>query len=511
MHTHDLGLFKNRTDSACNRIFILSLIGFTAIHLVILLTTSLDLSSDEALYWEYSKHLDWSYYAKGPGIGVATWISSLIFGDTTFGVRSIAIFCLTAFSVMLYFFVKLAYSAAAALAAFFFVRVTILFVYTGFISTTDPLVIPFWLASLIFAYFAISKNSSKYWALALPFVGLAILAKYTAAILIPGYGAVLLFHRSHQHHLKSWGWWIGCFLFLICIAPILVWNAQHDWANFQHNVGHTIGKPDQIPFQRLPELLAGQLGLIGPLFLPLLCLAIWRGVIRWFKESDPVLALWLSATVPLLLVCIWVSATRSCYANWPLPAYIGGLLLVIHEFNSLNKPRWFNRSLFVNSAITLVLLVSWFLPEILPAKISLPVPIRRMVGWTQLGVEVENFVRSHNPSKNIPFVMATDYMTASSLRFAISPDIQVRLGSFEGRRLSEQDFWQSWSELNGKNALVVQKDENNTLTSAVPAWFEECNQIQIENLPPLNRLAKDFTFLLCKNFTGKEPFISGAW
>lgn len=511
MRTTNLGLFKNKTDSACNKIFFLSLIGFTAAHLLILLTTSLDLVSDEALYWEYSKHLDWSYYAKGPGIGIATWISSLIFGDTTFGVRSIALFCFTIFSAMLYFFVKHAYSAATALAAFLFVRVTILFVYTGLISTTDPLVIPFWIGSLIFAYFAISKNNPKFWVLSLPLVGLAILAKYTAAILIPGYGAVLLFHSSHRAQLKSWGWWIGCLLFLISIAPIFIWNAEHNWVNFQHNVGHTIGKPGQIPFKRFPELFAGQLGLLGPIFFPLLCLAIWNGVRRWFRESDPILALWLSATIPLLLVCVWVSATRSCYANWPLPAYIGGLLLVIHEFNHLNRKNWFRYSLFLNFAVTLVLQVSWFLPEILPENVTLPTPVRRMVGWTKLGNEVERYVRSHNPSANMPFVLATDYMTASSLRFAISPDVQVRLGSFDGRRLAEQDFWQSWSELKGKSALIVQKNETNNLTLAVPSWFEECNLVKIDNLPPPSRLAKDFHFLLCKNFTGKEPSITGAW
>ena len=114
MSTAHLGLFKARTTSSCDKLFYLLLVGFTAVHLFILFTTPLDLISDEAIYWEYSKHLDWSYYAKGPGIGIATWIGSLIFGDTTFGVRSIALFCFTLFSGMLYFFVRQAYSAAGS-------------------------------------------------------------------------------------------------------------------------------------------------------------------------------------------------------------------------------------------------------------------------------------------------------------------------------------------------------------------------------------------------------------
>jgi len=511
MNMPNLGLFKERSESSCDKIFYLSLVGFTLLHIVILLTTPLDLVSDEALYWEYSKHLDWSYYAKGPGIGVANWISSSIFGDTAFGVRSIALFCFGIFSAMLYLFVKRAYSAPTALAVFLFVRVTIFFIYTGFISTTDPLVILFWLSSLIFAYFAISKNNTKYWAAALPLVGLAILAKYTAAILIPGYGAVLLFHRSLQHHLKSLGWWLGCLLFLIFISPIFIWNAQHEWANFQHNLGHAVGKSTPIYFQKLPELIAGQIGLLGPVFFALLCLAIWSGVRRWFKESDPILALWLSATVPLLLVCINVSATRSCYGNWPLPAYIGGLLLVVHEFKNLNKESWFRKAIIVNVVMALPVQLVWYLPLILPDNVPLPLLVRRMVGWTSLGGEVEKFVRNHNPSGNMPFVLATDYMTAASLTFAIKPDIQVRLGSFQGRRLSEQDYWQSWSELIDKDALVVSKEDSKDVINGVPGWFKKCQKVEINNLPPPERLAKDFSFLLCKNFTGKEPVITGAW
>ena len=304
---------------------------------------------------------------------------------------------------------------------------------------------------------------------------------------------------------------VSCLLFFVCISPILIWNAQHEWANFQHNIGHTVGKVSHIPFQKFPELLAGQVGLVGPIFFPLLCIAIWKGTKRWFKDSDPILGLWLSATIPLLLVCIIVSATRACYANWPLPAYIGGLLLVVHEFRYLNRDSWFRRSLIINAVIALPLQISWYLPSILPESMTLPIPIRRMVGWTSLGNEVEKFVRAHNNSNNMPFVLATDYMTAASLTFAIKPGIQVRLGSFGGRRLSEQDFWQSWSDLIGKDALVVQKEDKLSASLAVPGWFKECHPVEMENLPPPERLAKDFHFLLCKNFTGKEPVTTGAW
>src|SRR2546430_15627395 len=40
----------------------------------------LDLSPDEAHYWDWSRHLDWSYYSKGPLVAWIIWLSRTLFG-----------------------------------------------------------------------------------------------------------------------------------------------------------------------------------------------------------------------------------------------------------------------------------------------------------------------------------------------------------------------------------------------------------------------------------------------
>ena len=40
----------------------------------------LDLAPDEAHYWDWSRHLDWSYYSKGPGIAWLIRLSCELFG-----------------------------------------------------------------------------------------------------------------------------------------------------------------------------------------------------------------------------------------------------------------------------------------------------------------------------------------------------------------------------------------------------------------------------------------------
>src|SRR5438132_10976330 len=40
----------------------------------------LDLSPDEAHYWDWSRHLDWSYYSKGPLVAWLIRLSRELFG-----------------------------------------------------------------------------------------------------------------------------------------------------------------------------------------------------------------------------------------------------------------------------------------------------------------------------------------------------------------------------------------------------------------------------------------------
>src|SRR4029079_2305416 len=47
----------------------------------------IDLSGDEAQYWDWSRHLDLSYYSKGPLIAYIIRASCAIFGDTMPAVR----------------------------------------------------------------------------------------------------------------------------------------------------------------------------------------------------------------------------------------------------------------------------------------------------------------------------------------------------------------------------------------------------------------------------------------
>ena len=51
------------------------------------LFSDLTLVEDEAHYWEWARHPDWSYYSKGPGVAWIIALSTRLFGDTEWAVR----------------------------------------------------------------------------------------------------------------------------------------------------------------------------------------------------------------------------------------------------------------------------------------------------------------------------------------------------------------------------------------------------------------------------------------
>ena len=57
------------------------IVGSAFLHMVYLAyNCPLDLAPDEAHYWDWSRHLDWSYYSKGPLVAYLIRLSVMVTG-----------------------------------------------------------------------------------------------------------------------------------------------------------------------------------------------------------------------------------------------------------------------------------------------------------------------------------------------------------------------------------------------------------------------------------------------
>src|SRR5262245_46087306 len=72
---------KSFRSYQCHIAAVLLILGAAGLRILYLAwDCPLDLSPDEAHYWDWSRHLDWSYYSKGPGIDWLIRLSCELFG-----------------------------------------------------------------------------------------------------------------------------------------------------------------------------------------------------------------------------------------------------------------------------------------------------------------------------------------------------------------------------------------------------------------------------------------------
>src|SRR3954467_14182626 len=112
----------------------------------------LDLSGDEAQYWDWSRNLDLSYYSKGPLVAYIIRASCAIFGDTMPAVRFPALLLGVGTSLFTYFLTaRLFRSERLALGAVLLNHIVPMFVPGSILMTIAPPFFFCWAAATFFA------------------------------------------------------------------------------------------------------------------------------------------------------------------------------------------------------------------------------------------------------------------------------------------------------------------------------------------------------------------------
>jgi Dolichyl-phosphate-mannose-protein mannosyltransferase len=357
--------------------------GLTALRLLFLVRSGLNLDFEEAQYWLWAQAPAWGYWSKPPMVAWLIAATTAICGD--------AEPCIRLASPLLHGATALVLGALGATlsgpglgfwSAVTYATLPGVALSAVLITTDVPLLLCWALALLAFA--RLLRTGHWPWAalcgLAL---GAGMLSKYSMLVVVPC-AVIYLVLSGRRLPLRHAALAIG--LAALVVAPNVGWNLSHDLGTVRHALSRLRpGVSSLRPDEPLLFVLA-QLVVFGPLLYGWL---LARELRFWRPPGDDSRLLLGAFTVPPLALAIVVSVVARANANWAAPAYVGGTVLVAWCLLRSRRSRLLQASLAVNAGLGLLLYgVLANVPAIaLPHGTVVPVAAR-LGSWDQLGREI---------------------------------------------------------------------------------------------------------------------------
>lgn len=412
-------------------------------------------NSDEAYYWLWGQHPDFSYYDHPP---LQAWIQGIftsILGRSNFVLRLPNLFSNVAFFWTYFLIVQYLYKKFNWID---FWRVMLLVLasplYFVFLSLAwhDHLLITF---SLISAYLFIRfldgylvDGRGETWQLYGSGVAIALasLCKYNAIFVPLGFFATLIADARLRPLFRDRRLYVAVVIALCALIPIAIWNILNDFQSFQYYFNRSVNPVS-------PGIKLGSfLGFIAFSFL-IVSPFCWIGFYRLLKTRFdsitsiyPTVAFWVFAVSSTILTSISLISAAIYY--WNITAYLLLFPLLPLVLKKTNAHVIFG--LFISGLIVFHYTVfPW--SALLSQDATIDPDSRMLFGWK----DVATIVQSQASELDAPLLMTSDYRSASALAYQLNNKNVIAISD----RIDQFDFWhRDRSELAGKDAVLISDD-----------------------------------------------------
>lgn len=478
----------------------LVLVAGFVLHLAYLLwRCPIDLSGDEAQYWDWSRQLQLSYYSKGPGIAHLIRASCSIFGDTMFGVRFPALVCSVLTMVCTWWItLRLFKSEKLALGAVLFCHIVWMFVAGSVLMTIDPPYYLCWAIATCLAVKALFDESRWAWPVIGVVVGVGFLFKYAMPLWLIGLFLFVLPSARYRKWLKTPWPWVMIVMMAICMSPVVIWNMQNDWIAFGHVARQT--SENQSHFNPLNILgnyagmVGSQIGSLNPFVAILMVAAVMNAISASVLDPDHyerrVKSFLLCMSLPFFACVMIIPIFKDVEPNWPAPTYFALVPLTVafiaSRWNNLADRKawgWVLNAAIIAGVIAIPLIHNTALLYPITKHISPKStwdPVRRLYGNEELGQIVSREIRAMGPDT---MVIGEKYWQVGLLDFYVDGHPKAMyMGSWladldKRDRYCQYDLWPDRSldrpELVGRNAVFVGYD-----TPDAVAAFERMEEVR---------------------------------
>jgi hypothetical protein len=470
-----------------------------------------DLAGDEAEFWAWSRHLDWSYFARGPLIAWLIRLSTELLGglsvrflgslDLAVRLPAVLLGAVTAWGVFRLAEVALQDRRAGMLAVFLLPAIPAMAAGCVLMTCDTPMV-SCWTWAAVWTMRAVRSDQIRTWVLAGLVGAVGVTAKYTTLAFPVATALFLLLSEPNRRHLRRPGFWLMSSLCIgLGLAPILCWNACHDWVGLGQ-LARRVGLSHAATWCGIGPILTflgADMAALGLIWWVTGALALRDAVTRVVKSRAAKRPAHEERTKSpqachrsglLFLLCLWCVVWSACVVasalgetevNWLAPAYIALVVLIASRAgrmitrNGLPARRYVGAWVFSVALVIAFHHTEWFYPALAgyvpapteksPAPLRLLDPTNRMRGYRTLAQAVERHREALAARGDSPFVLTGTYALTSSLSYYLPGHPESYCLSWNygmtASPVNQHDLWHpnprhDLGAFRGKPALVVE-------------------------------------------------------
>ncbi|NDJ19095.1 ArnT family glycosyltransferase [Myxacorys almedinensis] len=469
---------------------------------------------DEAYYYIYTQHLDWSYFDHPPLVafttGLGVWLTGFV---SQFTIR---IGSLLTYTATLYFLYRATIHLFSARIGILTVAIAstipIFQLVFGTFTLPDVPLMFFWTLTLwISAYEFFPEDGSEYhptYRLAILgwLVGGACLGKYHGFLL--GFGLIGFCLTSRQHRsalLSPWAL-LGLALFGITFAPVLYWNWHHEWVSFRFQGNRSIPDRQYSVFNAFKTALLASAYLFPTFGLPLWwvgCRSTAFTIKSWFANPRlPVIPFLIWLSMPVVFVFTFIGGYQQILPSWTMPGFLvvtpllGWRASIWEERHPKTVNRWLVGSAIATATVMIVALLhvtagivqrpgnysifGGFLAPQEDASVEL-------VDVLQLRRELAASPQLFAALQQADFVFSNRFHLAGHIAMAVAPLAPGSVTCFDKRDVRGFAFWSTAEQWVGKTGVYITSNRFQTQENSAAQFSPYFQQFTKLGEVPLRR------------------------
>ena len=461
------------------RVLWLVIAGSAALRLV--LAACLGVVTNEAYYYSYARHLDWGYFDHPPMVGLTAAIGLKLAGwaSPLFGLRFGFIVMFAGSSWLMARIARRYFGEWAGVLAVFALNGTL---YHGLMISTlaepDGPLLFFWLLTLdrlSLAFDAPEKTGR--WLLAGVAWGLAMQSKYHAILLPAGACLYMVVRPEARACLKTKGPYLAALAGLIVFAPVIAWNATHEWASFLYQ-GNRAGGFRGLQFEMFREAMIAQVLFLSPWIWGGLAMVLVRLIRRGPRQWSAGEAFLTCQALPAIVLFMGVATFRRIMPHWPLIGFVALMPMLAKAWADrfATSPKFQKRWITGLTLAPVILAVLFTLQAnlglfqdaqgrllgLIPARVD---PTVDTIRWDQVARELKSRGLIDRPNS---YVFLDNWRFSSELDLATAGEADVLCFHRDARSYT---FWSRPEQWVGRDAIFVRMADGMNDAAHYAPWF----------------------------------------